>query len=122
MRNVLAFGFTLVFCATCIAQRHKHQQPFPTELVIGRDSFIDIGPPFNYYDLTFLRSEGEATEVERVSLTPPSDACYPRVDLKSLHLVLHESLSSLLQAVNPCSIPERALRAELKRRRKGLSV
>jgi hypothetical protein len=124
MRNVLALSFALaVSCiCICIAQKQKNQQAFPTEIVIGRDSFIDIGPPFNYYDLTYLASKGEDTEVERVSLTPPSDTCYPRVEIKSSHLVLHETLSSLLRATDPCSIPERALNAELKRRKKGLPV
>ncbi len=88
--------------------------------MIGRDSFIDVGPPFNYYDLTFLRSNGEKTDVERVSLTPPADACYPRAEIEVVHISLNESLSSALQGTNPCGIPEKALRAELKRRNKGL--
>lgn len=120
MRNVLAFGLMLAFCATCIAQKHKHHEPFPTELVIGRDSFIDIGPPFNYYDLTFLRSEGERTEVKRVSLTPPADTCYPRAEIETAHVELNESLPSILHGVNPCEVPEKALKKEMKRKKKGL--
>lgn len=122
MRTLLVLCLAALVSGSCSAKKHKSNEPFPTEMVIGRDSFIDIGPPFNYYDLTLLRSDGERTEVERLSLTPPSDSCYPRVEIKSFQLVLHESLSSLLHATNPCSIPEKAVRAELKRRRKGLSV
>ena len=70
MRIVLVIAVVLVLSDTPFAQEHKSQEPIPTEVVIGRDSFIDVGPPFNDYDLTFLRSEGEKTEVERVSLTP----------------------------------------------------
>jgi hypothetical protein len=119
MRIVIAIGFVLFINGTCIAQKHKSQEPFPVEVVIGRDSFIDIGPPFNYYDLTFLRSEGEKTEVERISLTPPADVCYPRAEIAIAHVSLNESLSSVLQGTNPCTIPEKALKAELKRRNNG---
>jgi hypothetical protein len=119
MRIVLALAFALVISRDCISQNHKNQEHFPTEVVIGRDSFIDVGPPFNYYDLTFLRSDGEKTDVERVSLTPPADACYPRAEIEFVHVSLSESLSALLQGMNPCGIPEKALEAELKRRNKG---
>jgi hypothetical protein len=120
MRIVLALGIALLIGSLSVAQKHKDQEPFPTELVIGRDSFIDVGPPFNYYDLTFLRSVGEKTDIERVSLTPPADACYPRAEIKVFHVILDESLNSVLQSTNPCSISDKALKAELKRRSKGL--
>jgi len=119
MRIFIAIGFVLVINGTCIAQKHKSQEPFPVEVVIGRDSFIDIGPPFNYYDLTFLRSEGEKTDVERISLSPPADTCYPRAEIAITHVSLNESLSSVLQGTNLCTIPEKALKAELKRRNEG---
>lgn len=122
MKIVSAISLILIANGVCLAQKHRNQEPFPAEVVIGRDSFIDIGPPFDYYDLTFLVSKGDETHVERVSLTPPADACYPRAEIKVAHVVLHESLSSLLQATNPCSIPEKTLNAELKRRQKGRPV
>ncbi|MGB6191523.1 MAG: energy transducer TonB, partial [Terracidiphilus sp.] len=119
MRIVFAFALILITRDTGIAQSHKNLYPFPTEIVIARDSFIDIGPPFNYYDLTFLRSEGEKTKIERVSLTPPADLCYPHAEIKVAHISLNESLPSILQGTNPCGIPEKALKAELRRRSKG---
>jgi len=119
MRQVLALGLTLAFCTKCIGQKHKNQQPFPAEVVIGRDTFFDFGPPFHYYDLTFLRSEGEKTEVERVSLTPPADTCYPRAEIKTVHVGISQPLSAILNDTNPCEIPEKALKAELKRKKKG---
>ncbi len=120
MRIVLAIAMLLEFAGACFAQKHKGQEPIPNEIVIGRNSFIDIGPPFNYYDLTFLRSEGTKTDVERISLTPPSDACYRRAEIRVFHLSLDEDLSHLLEGMNPCTIPEKKLKAELKRRKKGL--
>jgi len=120
MRIVLAIAVVLVLADTSVAQEHKSQEPIPTEVVIGRDSFIDIGPPFNYYDLTFLRSEGEKTDVERISLTPPADSCYPRAEIRVVHLSLDEPLSLVLEGTNPCTIPDKELKAELKRRNKGL--
>lgn len=119
MRIVLAIAMLLVSAGTCVAQKHRAQEPIPTEIVIGRNSFIDVGPPFNYYDLTFLRSEGEKTDVERISLTPPADLCYPRAEIRVFHLRLDESISQVLEGMNPCTIPERELKAELKRRNKG---
>ena len=120
MRIVLAIAMLLVLSATCVSQKNKSEEPIPTEIAIGRNSFIDVGPPFNYYDLTFLRSEGEKTDVERISLTPPADSCYPRAEIRVAHLSLDETLSHLLGGTNPCTIPERKLKAELKRRNKGL--
>jgi hypothetical protein len=120
VRVVFAIVFLFVISCTCIAQKRKSQEPFPVEVVIGRDSYIDVGPPFNYYDLTFLRSEGERTDVERISLTPPTDQCYPRAEIAITHVSLSESLSSVLQGTNPCTIPEKVLKAERKRRNEGL--
>jgi hypothetical protein len=120
MRLVSAIGFVVFICCTCIAQKQRKAEPFPAQVVIGRDSFIDIGPPFNYYDLTFLRSNGEKTDVERISLTPPADACYPRAEIAVANVNLNERLSSVLKGTNPCTIPEKRLKAELKRRNRGL--
>lgn len=119
MRIVSAIAVFSIFTGACVAQKHKNLEPIPTEIVIGRDSFIDVGPPFNYYDLTFLHSDGEKTDVERISLTPPSDTCYPRAEIRVIHLSLDESLSHVLEGKNPCTIPEKQLKAELKRRTHG---
>ena len=111
---------SIIICTVpCFSQKLPSVSGYPAEVVIGRDSFIDIGPPFNYYDLTFLFSDGDKTDVERVSLTPPADSCYQRAEIKVAHVILNETLSSVLQGTNPCSIPEKALKAELKRRNKG---
>jgi hypothetical protein len=120
MRIVRAIAVLVILTGTCVAEKHKNQEPIPTEIVIGRNSFIDVGPPFNYYDLTFLRSDGEKTDVERISLTPPADTCYPRAEIRVVHLSLDETLSHVLEGMNPCTIPEKELKAELKRRNKGL--
>lgn len=112
-------SFALVLTGMCVAQGRKAQEPFPSEVVIGRDSFFDFGPPFNDYDLTFLRSEGEKTDVERVSLTPPADTCDPRAEIEMAQVRLDESLTSILHGTDPCRIPEKASKVELKRRNKG---
>ena len=122
MQKLLALVFALPISGTCVAQEHRSPEKFPTEVVIARDSFIDVGPPFDYYDLTFLVARRADTDVERVSLTPPADACSLPAEIKVAHVYLHEPLSNLLQNVNPCSIPEKALKAEMNRRHKGLPV
>ena len=55
-----------------------------------------------------------------ISLTPPADTCYPRAEIAIAHVSLNEPLSSVLQGTNPCTVPEKALKSELKRRNKGL--
>ena len=122
MKIAFVLGYAIVMSLNCEAQAQKNPEPFPNEVVIGRDSFIDIGPPFNYYDLTFLRSNGEKTDVERISLTPPADKCYPRPEIAVIHVSLNEPLSSVLEGTNICTIPEKKLEAELKRRKTGLPV
>lgn len=120
MRDEFAIVVLSLIASVGVCETHKTQEPFPSGIVIARDSFIDIGPPFNYYDLTFLHVDGNKTEVERISLTPPADTCYPHAEIRTFHLNLDESLSDVLAGTNPCSIPEKKLKAESKRRSKGL--
>jgi hypothetical protein len=92
----------------------------PNELVIGRHTFIDVGPPFNYYELIVVRPAADGTAVERILLTPATDACFHPATIETTNAVLKESVPQLLGKINPCSIPENKLRKELDRRKKGL--
>jgi len=119
MKTVLVSVLAFACCSACLGQSRKAEQPLPSEIAVGRDSFIDIGPPFNYYDLTILRQSGEKTEVVRVSLTPPADTCYPRVEIQVAHATLNEPFVAAIGRKNPCAIPERKLKSERKRRKQG---
>ncbi|MDE3202342.1 MAG: energy transducer TonB [Acidobacteriota bacterium] len=116
--RIAFFSFVgLIAVSPFAAHSQKPRVAFPTEVVIGRDSFIDVGPPFDYYDLTFLRSKGDETDVERVSLTPPADSCYRHASIEVKHLTLKESILSLLLNTDPCSFSEKELKSELKRQK-----
>ena len=54
------------------------------------------------------------------ALRHPSDTCYPLAEIRVVHLSLDEPLSHVLEGTNPCVIPEKKLKAELKRRNNGL--
>lgn len=92
----------------------------PTELVIGRHSFIDVGPPFNFYEILLVRPEASGATVEKITLTPPGDACFQPATIEDVNAHLSESVPDLLGKTNPCSISVKQLRKELDRRKKGL--
>src|SRR5689334_10184376 len=109
----------IVVLALCCISRAQ-DLPTPDQFQIARRTFFDFGPPFNFYDLFLVRGTGKGTSVQRISLTPASDACVqpPKVEVTTGHL--DKSVRELLGRTNPCSIPEKELRRELKRCKKCL--
>lgn len=103
---------------TCFAQKPKPQMP--ESLVIARRSFIDVGPPFNFYDLTQVSGTGKTLYVERVFVTPPGQSCLQPATVEFKTATLQKSMTDLLMGRNPCAIPDKQLRRELKRRKRGL--
>jgi TonB family protein len=111
------FGAIILLLARgpCIAQNPSLR--FPEKVVIARDSFIDIGPPFHYYELIRVESTTGGVAVERVLATPPGTSCMRQpAKVESQILKVPESMEQLLDDKNPCSIPEKSLHRELKRR------
>jgi TonB family protein len=106
-------GMVLVGCGLCAAQGAK--VGMPDRLVIARHTFFDFGPPFDYYELIQVKSEGDALDVERVLVTPPGQACLQPAKVESEIGVLHKTMENLLAGRTPCAIPENELRRELKR-------
>ena len=97
----------------------KPVQPLPSGFEIGRHTFFDFGPPFDYYEIIVVRSASGGARVERLLLTPAAGCFQPaKVELASASL--SESVAELFGKTNPCSIPEKELRRELKRRKKYL--
>ncbi len=66
-----------------------------------------------------IRPAASGTRVERITLTPAADEC-SSAKLEMASATLPESPPQLLGTVNPCALPERALRQELSRAKKGL--
>lgn len=89
--------------------------PIPSEFVLGRHTFFDVGPPFDFYEVLWVRSVEQRTVVVRILVTPPGDPCTQPATVESATAILSEPIKQLLEGRNPCMIPEKALRKELKR-------
>lgn len=98
-----------------IARAQATHTGFPSEVFLARHTYFDFGPPFDFYEIMSLKDEGSSVNVERILVTPAGNACVqpPSVEVKAVNI--GKSLHELLQGKNPCDIPEKALRRELKR-------
>lgn len=115
MQFSLAICAVLVLCSSALAQEPRVNSNQPSEFEIARRTFLDFGPPFDYYELFLVRPTASGSSVERIRLTPPSDSCSASAKLETASKSLNESVGALLGQSNPCSIPEKELRRELKR-------
>lgn len=99
-------------------------QPLPhlqaNEFVVGRHSFIDIGPPLDFYEVFIVRPDSHGSAVERLTITPHGDACFVPAKVETASASINQPSKGLLGSKNPCRIPEKALQQERKRRKEGL--
>jgi hypothetical protein len=117
MRILAGIAMFLAFCAAPKAQDQKAgASNLPDRFEIGRRTYFDFGPPFNYYEIMVIRpaADGTAT-VARVLLTPPGNACMVPAKAEFAEARLDAAVGDLLKPVNPCTIPERDLHREEKR-------
>jgi len=115
MQPSVSICAVLVLCSSVLAQEPRLNSNQPTEFTIARRTFFDFGPPTDYYELFVVRPTASGASVERITLTPPSDSCSASAKLETASASLSESVAALLGQSNPCSIPEKELRRELKR-------
>ena len=94
------------------------ETPLPTEFEIGRHTFFDFGPPTDFYEIFIVKPGSNGTSIERITLTPAADKCFRGAQVETASAVVPESVSELFQNKNPCVIPEKELRREIKRCRK----
>jgi len=92
----------------------------PDQFLIARHTFIDVGPPNDFYEIISVRGTASGTTVERITLTPPGDACMQPATVEMAASSIPDSVVVVLESRNPCAIPDKALRKELKRRKQGL--
>jgi hypothetical protein len=115
------FGTTvLCLCVPAAPQVRKTQTPKPDSFLVGRRTFFDSGPPFEFYEILSVRSTSGGALVERIQVTPPGDVCTQPANVRVATNLIGESVADLLGSTNPCSIPEKELRRELKRCKKCL--
>jgi TonB family protein len=121
MRPGAILLFALISCyGTAVARKSRSASPRPNQFEIGQRTFFDFDPPFNYYEIYVVRPSASGTFVERITLTPPADECFVPAKLEFVSATIREPVAALLGSENPCEIPEKALRREMKRRNKGL--
>ena len=120
MRRIAFLGLFLIICGPAFPQKHAPAVPPPVRFEIGRRTFFDFGPPFNYYDLFIVRPNSSGTLIERISLTPPGHSCAQPAKIEAASAAISESIATILGKTNPCTIPEKELHRELKRCNKCL--
>jgi hypothetical protein len=87
----------------------------PDRFLIGRRTFFDFGPPFEFFEIISVRTTGGGTLVERIQVTPPGLSWIQPATVEVVAKPFEASVPELLGKTNPCSIPEKELRRELKR-------
>jgi TonB family protein len=118
MRKCALVFVAILVCASAAARGPRPDAAVPTQLEIGRHTFFDFGPPTDYYEVLVVSQTENGSSIERMTLTP-GYACTPaKVEIASA--LISESVADLLGKTNPCAIPEKELRRELKRCKKCL--
>jgi hypothetical protein len=119
MRPAILALALLSVCAMTQAKDRKPSPPMPDRFVIGRDTFFDFGPPFHYVELLLVSPSGEGTSIERVILTAGYKCTLPP-KIEVAKTTMKQSVADLFGATNPCTIPQKDLNRELKRRKHQL--
>ncbi|MBV8437119.1 MAG: hypothetical protein JOY95_06355 [Silvibacterium sp.] len=90
----------------------------PEQLIIARHTFFDVGPPFDYYEVIQVTTEGTGLLVQRALVTPPGDVCFQPAKLELSSGTLPQTMKGLLASRNPCAIPAKELHKERARCKK----
>ncbi len=117
VRVLACIAILLAFCAAPQAQNKKAGAGgLPDQFEIGRRTYFDFGPPFNYYEIFVVRPAADGTStVARVLLTPQGMNCMVPAKAEFAWARLDASVADLLKPVNPCTVPEKELNHEEKR-------
>lgn len=117
----LVIGLFLLLCgSTIFAKDGPKVSSMPDQFLIARHTFFDFGPPNDFYEIITVRGTDNGTTIERVTLTPAGDGCTQSPTVETVSSAITDTLSGVLEGRNPCAIPDKALRRELKRRKQGL--
>jgi len=108
----------LFLCWSARSQDRTSKPAQPDQFEIGRHTFFDFGPPFDFYEIFLVRPSTDGSSVERITLTPAGNECVSPATIDAASASIPESVAALLSATNPCAIPEKVLRRELKRCKK----
>lgn len=120
MKRPAIWLFVLVCGCTTLAQDGRTLPSMPDRFLITRHTFIDVGPPNDFYEIISVRGIAGGTSVQRVTLIPAGDACFQPATVEMAVSSIPAPISAVLEGRNPCAIPDRTLRKELKRRKQAL--
>lgn len=120
MRGPASTCAALILWSVALGQERPASPSGVGTFEIGRRTFFDFGPPFNYYELFIVTPSVAGSSVERITLTPPTNECFGPAKLEVAAASVEESIETLLGSVKPCAIPEKELRRELHRCKKCL--
>src|SRR5208283_1602570 len=112
--------FAVFVLCSCVLAQDRREPSLPSQFEIGRHTFIDVGPPNDFYELLLLRPIPNGTAVERITIAAPGDACVQPPKVEFAEGSLPEPVAALLGKTDPCAIPEKELHRELKRCKKCL--
>jgi hypothetical protein len=115
VRTVLTSCASLFLCMPVLPQKHTVALPVPNQFLIGRHTFFDFGPPTDFYELFVVRPAASGSSIERITLIPPGNVCIAPAKVGAVSGSINETTAELLGSANPCMIPEKELRRELKR-------
>jgi TonB family protein len=120
MRRCLVVCSILIISLPALSRGKRSAPAPPDRFEIGRLTFFDFGPPFDFYELLLVRPAANGTSIERITLTPAGDACTQPATIETASASISEPVAVLFGSTNPCAIPEKELRRELKRCKKCL--
>ena len=112
MRVAILCGVVLLLSVSSQTRDARTVSSMPDQFEIGRRTFFDFGPPFNFYDLSVIRPNGNGSSVERISLTPAADECLAPAKIEVASAQMSDSPATLLGSMNPCAIPEKELKPD----------
>lgn len=115
MRIGLFLCLSILLCVSATGKKVKKSVERPTQFEMGVLTFFDFGPPFQYYGLYVVQPAEDGARIERMILTPEGDKCFAPAKIEKATATVHETVDQLLGARNPCEIPEKELKRELKR-------
>lgn len=112
---ILLFCSALLLCANELPQMKSVSLSPPNQFVIGRHTFFDFGPPTDFYELFFIDSTASGASIQKITLAPPGNICIAPAKVEVESATSSEAPADILGGTNPCKIPEKELRRELKR-------
>jgi hypothetical protein len=115
--QLAGIGLALLVSAPALAKKDKRVRQVPTQFAMGRYTFFDFGPPFNYYEIFLVSPAPDGTSITRITVTPAIKKCTLPAKVEVATGSVKDSVELLLDP-SLCSIPGKDFHREEKRCRK----